>query len=176
VIQAVAAIATTIGVLVALYVAVIREPRKTAEERRHHRAQMDALHRAESERVAAQARKVVPSCIRTPMFGDSWWTVRIDNASSAVTTILAVDVVALDANDFEVAHGCSQAPPSFPIQDAIAGHFVSEWPRALTPNQHAAMAYTTINPNYKLRMVIDYEDEAGFRWHRTDTSQPTRKE
>lgn len=88
-IQATAAIATPIGVLIALYVAAIREPRKAAEERRHHLAQMDVLHRVERERVAAQARKVVSSCVRTPMFGDSWWTVRIDNASKAVATILA---------------------------------------------------------------------------------------
>jgi hypothetical protein len=110
VIQAVAAVATTIGVLVALYVAVIREPRKATEERRHHRAQMDALHRAERERVAAQARRVVPSCARTPIVGDTWWAVRIDNASNAVTTILEVDVTALDVNGFEVSHGCTQAP------------------------------------------------------------------
>jgi hypothetical protein len=57
--QAAAAIATTIGVLIALYVAAIREPRKAADERRHHVAQMNALHRSERERVAAQARKVV---------------------------------------------------------------------------------------------------------------------
>ena len=31
--QAIAAVATTLGVLIALYVAVVREPRKVAEER-----------------------------------------------------------------------------------------------------------------------------------------------
>src|ERR1700756_5604160 len=108
-VQAVSGIATTIGVLIALYIAAIREPRKDAAVRRHHAAQINALHRAEKERVAAQARKVLPSCVRTPMFGDSWWTVRIDNASNAVTTILAIDVTALDANGFEVPHGCRQA-------------------------------------------------------------------
>ncbi|HEX3289570.1 MAG TPA: hypothetical protein VHT50_34075 [Mycobacterium sp.] len=59
VIQATGSIATAVGVLIALYVAAIREPRKAADERRHHVAQMNALHRAERERVAAQARKVV---------------------------------------------------------------------------------------------------------------------
>ena len=107
--QATGAVATTIGVLIALYIAAIREPRKDAAERRHHAAQIDALHRAEKERVAAQARKVVPSCVRTPMFGDSWWTVRIDNASNAMTTLLAVEVTALDTNGFEVTGGCRQA-------------------------------------------------------------------
>ena len=100
--QATGAVATTIGVLIALYIAAIREPRKDAAERRHRGAQIDSLHRAEKERVAAQARKVVPSCVRTPMFGDSWWTVRIDNASNAMTTLLAVEVTALDTNGFEV--------------------------------------------------------------------------
>ena len=55
VIQAVAAIATTIGVLIALYVAAIREPRKASEERRHHIAQMNALHRAKTERFGSAA-------------------------------------------------------------------------------------------------------------------------
>ena len=88
-VQAIAGIATTIGVLIALYIAAIREPRKDAAERRHRAAQIDALRRAEQARVAAQARKVLPSCVRTPMFGETWWTVRIDNASDAVTTSLA---------------------------------------------------------------------------------------
>ena len=64
-VQAVAGIATTMGVLIALYIAAIREPRKDAEERRHHAAQIDALRRAEQARIAAQARKVLPSCVRT---------------------------------------------------------------------------------------------------------------
>lgn len=206
VIQAVAAIATTIGVLIALYVAAIREPRKASEERRHHIAQMNALHRAEKERVAAQARKVLPSCVRTPMFGDSSWTVRIDNASNAVTTIVAVDVTALDNNGFEVPCGCNQANDRLPvdqvfdrsiraalldmsqggfehqlvptfkqaIRDTMVGHFVKEWPRTLAPNQHAVMAYTTADPNYKLRIAIEYEDEAGYQWRRTDINQPRR--
>src|SRR4029079_15542691 len=108
-VQAIAGIATTIGVLIALYIAAIREPRKDAAERRHHAAQIDALRRAEQARIAAQARKVLPACVKTPMFGDASWTVRIDNASEAVITILGVDVAALDTNGFEVPHGCSRA-------------------------------------------------------------------
>jgi hypothetical protein len=204
--QATGAIATTIGVLIALYVAVIREPRKAAEERRHHIAQMDALHRAEKERIAAQARKVVPSCVRTPMFGDSWWAVRIDNASHALTNILSVDVTALDTNGFEVSCGCRPANNTMPVErafdrsmraaiseslgeglqrsltgafkqalrDAMVGQFVKEWPHTVPPNQHALMAYTTTNPNYTLCVTIAYEDEAGYQWRRTDTSQPER--
>jgi hypothetical protein len=123
-VQAIAAVATTVGVLVALYVATIREPRKAAEERRRHKAQMDALRQAHRKRIAAQARKVVPSCARTPILDGSWWTVRIDNASDAMTTILAVEVKAIDASGFEVPDGCKQAdnpPPDDLVFDPSPG-------------------------------------------------------
>lgn len=223
-VQAAASVATTVGVLIALYVAVIREPRKAAEERERHQAEMDALNRAEAERVTAQARKIVPSCLRTPMFGNSWWTVKIENVSNAVATILAVDVAAVDANGGVVPNGCQRSNNTLPvdqafdkairgamsgslqgsfqqsgygallqqyglanqvanqiapvakqaIQEAMIGHFVTEWQRTLAPYQSALMAYTTINPNLKLRITIDYEDEAGYQWRRTDSSQPVR--
>ena len=41
--------------LIALYVAALREPRKAAAERKHHNAQLNALRRAQMGRVAAQA-------------------------------------------------------------------------------------------------------------------------
>jgi hypothetical protein len=206
--QAIAAVATTLGVLIALYVAVVREPRKVAEQRRRHKAQTDALRRAAGKRVAAQARKVVPSCIRAPMFGDSWWTVRIDNTSSAVTTILAIDVAAIDANGIQVPDGCTQASNTMPVDEAfdrsiraalsgggsqtsqlstrlppalkqalrnaLVGHLATEWQRTLPPNHHTMMAYTTTKPEYTLRVTIDYEDEAGFQWRRTDIGPPKR--
>src|SRR5215475_10989671 len=81
VIQAIGSIATAVGVLIALYIAVIRDPREASEEHKHHVAQLDAIERARSERAKAQAGKLVASCARTPLLGDSWWTARIDNAS-----------------------------------------------------------------------------------------------
>jgi hypothetical protein len=224
-IQAAAAVATTVGVLIALYVAVIREPRKASEERERHQAEIDALTRAENERIAAQARKVVPSCVRTPMFGNTWWTVKIENISNAVATILALNVAAIDAGGNVVPDGCQQANNTLPVdqafdksiraalsgslqggfqrsglgnmipsgasqqlanqvapavkqamQEAMVGHFVTEWQKTLAPNQSALMAYTTTNPNLKLRITIDYEDEAGYQWRRTDSGQPERLE
>lgn len=184
---------------------------------------MDALNRAEAERIAAQARKVVPSCVRTPMFGNAWWTVKIENISNAVATILAVDVEAVDTSGNVVPDGCQQSNNTMPVdqafdrairgalsgslqggfrqagigsfmpsgasqmmanqmaptvkqamQEAMVGHFVTEWQRTLGPNQSALMAYTTADPSFKLRITIDYEDEAGYQWQRTDTSQPVR--
>ena len=216
-IQAIGAVATTIGVLIALYIAVIRDPRKASVEHRHHLERMNALHRVHMDRIEAQARKVVPSCGRIPVFGDSWWTVRIDNASNTMTTILAVDVKTLDTNGFEVVDGCRPANRTVPfdqafdravravhpeslrdrpqnigarphpgsdlvpvlkqtIRDTLAGHLVKRWPRVLSPNQYAVMAYTTTDPSYELRTTIDYEDEAGHQWRRTDTSPPTRRD
>jgi hypothetical protein len=121
---------------------------------------------------------------------------------NALTILLDVDVTAIDANGFEVGHGCTQANDTLPvdeafdrsirsalseslrhrleqtfkqaIRDALTGHVVKEWPRTLPPNQHAVMAYTTTDPNYRLRITIEYEDEAGYQWRRTDTSQPKR--
>ena len=136
------------------------------------------------------------------MFGDSWWTVRIDNASNVVTTILAVDVKAIDGNGNEIPDGCCQANNTLPVdqafdrsiraalsgsqhrcshsteafrkavRDAVVGHFVEGWQRTLTPNQHAVMAYTPANPNYKLHVTIRYQDEAGYHWLRSETGQP----
>ncbi|WP_431236707.1 hypothetical protein ACQ86B_17400 [Mycolicibacterium aichiense] len=223
IVQAAASISTTLGVLIALYVAVIREPRKASEERKRHQTEMDALNRAEADRIAAQARKVVPSCLRTPMFGNTWWTVKIENVSNAVATITAVDVAAIDSSGIVVPNGCQQSNNTMPVseafdksirgalsgslqggfnragiggmipsgmtqqmanqvapavkqamQEAMIGHFVTEWQRTLGPNQSALMAYTTTDPNLKLRITIDYEDEAGYQWRRTDSSQPVR--
>jgi hypothetical protein len=200
VIQAAGGIATTIGVLIALYIALIRDPREASAEHKDHVAQMEALQRARTERFGAQSRKLVPSCVRTPMLGDSWWAVRIDNASTKVTTIIGVIVTAIDTKGIEVPDGCLQVDQAFDrsirsalsesldtaldrhvngaikqaIRDAVAVHFVNGWPRTIAPNHHAVMCYTTTDPSYKLRVTIDYEDEAGFQWRRTDTGQPRR--
>jgi len=201
--QVTAAVATTVSVLIALYVTVIREPRRAAEEARRSTARLDALHRIVRERIAAQARKVVPSCVRTPMFGDSWWAVRIDNASRAVMALISVDVEAIDSNGIAVPDGCRRANNTMPVEqafersilaisgslkggfqhsptakqalrDAVVGHFSTEWNRTLSPNQHTVMTYTATSPDYALRVTIVYEDEAGYQWRRTDTSQPER--
>ena len=105
--------------LIALYLVVIRDPREASEEHRHHVAKMGVLQRVKTERVGAQARKLVPSCARRPMLGDSWWTVKIDNASNTVTTILAVDVTAIDANGVEVPDGCRQANNTVPVDQVF---------------------------------------------------------
>lgn len=202
VVQAGGAIATTVGVLTALYVVIVREPREASQIHRNHVARMDAFQRAKAERAAVQARKLLPSCVRTPIFGDLWWTVRIDNASHALVTILSVDVVALDHDGVEVVGGCRKTNDTMPadqvidrsiravlsthpdsdvipslgkaVRDAMTGHFVDQWPNKLQPYTHALMTYATTDPDYTVRVTVDYEDEAGYQWRRTDTGQPRR--
>ena len=60
------------------------------------------------------------------------------------------------------------------MQEAMVGHFAAEWQTTLGPNQNALMAYVTRDPKFKLRITIDYEDEAGYQWRRTDGGQPER--
>jgi hypothetical protein len=195
VIQAAGGLATTVGVLIALYIAVIRDPREASEEHRHHVAQMAALQRAKADRAGAHARKVVPSCARAPILGDSWWIVRMDNESVASTTIVAVDVTAVDSKGIEVPNGCLPADNARSalaeslgsqlqrplagtleqtVQSAVTLHFVKEWPRTLPPLRHAVMTYTAADPSYRLRITVDYKDDEGFQWRRTESRQPRR--
>jgi len=192
-IQATGGIATTIGVLTALYIAVIREPRQASEEHRHHMAQLAAAERVKREQAGAHARKLVPACERAPILGDRWWTVRIDNASAAATIIHSVAVTAVDTNGIEVRGGVQaadnarlalserlgsrlQAPQSGVleqvVQTAVTDHFVKDWPRSLPSHRHAVMAYTATDPSFRLHVTVEYEDDEGFQWRRTDTGEP----
>ena len=56
----------------------------------------------------------------------------------------------------------------------MLGQLVSEWMTTLTPGQFAVMPFKTAASNYTLQVTIEYEDEAGYRWQRTDSSQPRR--
>ncbi|HEX7823654.1 MAG TPA: hypothetical protein VF477_02005 [Mycobacterium sp.] len=201
-VQAIGAVATTIGVLTALYVVIVREPREASQLHQNHVAQLNELRRAKTDRAAAQARKLLPSTVRTPIFGDLWWTVRIDNTSHSPVTILAVDVTAVDADGRDIPGGCRRTNNAMPadavidrsiravlsshpdseviptlgqaIRDGMAGHFVDEWPPKLQPYQHALMTYVVNDPDHELRVTVDYEDEAGYQWRRSDTGKPRR--
>jgi hypothetical protein len=112
--------ATTLGVLIALYIAAWREPRKARAERAEsdrkaqierdrHDEQMSALLRAENDRIAAQARKVVPTAVPTSVFGKGMWSVKVSNLSNAPITDLGVRVVAIDAQGTAIPDACEQA-------------------------------------------------------------------
>ena len=58
------------------------------------------------------------------------------------------------------------------LREAIAGELATEWLPTLTPNQQSVMAFKAASADYRLQIVIDFEDEAGYRWERSDTTQP----
>lgn len=245
--QITTSVATTLGVLAALYVAIWREPRKArrdredrdkqaAEDRRRYDDQMAALQRAEDDRITAQARKIVPTIFPADLFGENMWTVKVSNTSNGVVTNLNVVVTAVDADGNEIPDGCRQANDrmgtgdafrrlisdalggavsgaiganpfaglmgggmggfqpgglsgnqlsnminqrlgpevSERFRDAMLGQLVREWMTTLTPGQFAVMAFRTTRNDARLRVVLDFEDEAGYRWRRPDNDQPVR--
>lgn len=233
---ALGAIFTALGVLGALWAAFYWEPKKAREDRRRYADQMETLQRAENDRIAAQARKVVATVFRADMLGEHLWTVKVSNNSSGIITNLTVSVTAVDADGNEVPGGCRQANREinlgeafqrmvsqalsgsvsgalqtqmrnlgpfgqmggFPqagvgpnqvgdmiagslgpevsarFREALLGQLVSEWMPTLTPEQFAVMAFRTTESGVRLRVELEYEDEAGYQWRRPDNGQPVR--
>jgi hypothetical protein len=62
------------------------------------------------------------------------------------------------------------------LREAMLGQLVSEWITTLTPGQFSVMVFATTVPNARLRVVLEFEDEAGYRWRRPDDGQPVRIE
>lgn len=68
----------------------------------------------------------------------------------------------------------SQAPKvAFLTQrtDLLAAHTARDFPRWLRPNQHASSLYT-VEPQARLRVRVQYEDDAGAMWSRTNDAKP----
>lgn len=75
-------------------------------ERERFEKQIDALERAENDRLAAQARRVVPTFLRASEVIPNLWHVRIDNWSTEVISALQVEVSAVDHEGNQVPGGC----------------------------------------------------------------------
>ncbi|WP_280385767.1 hypothetical protein [Nocardia wallacei] len=111
------------------------------EDRQRYDTQMAALQRAEDDRIAAQARKVVPTLVRAEVFGPDMWSVKVANHSNAVVTELDVSVVAVDAEGQLIANGCQQANGKLGtseafrrvIADAISGAVDASMQRVAVP-------------------------------------------
>lgn len=101
-------IATTTGVLIALAVALWNVSQNRAE-RKDRSVQLAALDRAEQDRIAAQARKVVPTLVRATIFGPDMWSIKVSNHSNAVVTELHVDVEGVDGNGNPIENSCTPA-------------------------------------------------------------------
>jgi hypothetical protein len=57
--------------------------------------------------------------------------------------------------------------------DVLAAHTALDFPRWLRPNQHAS-ALHTVAPNASFRVRVQFEDEAGEVWSRTNDAEPKR--
>lgn len=78
-------------------------------ERERFEKQIEALQQSENDRLAAQARRIVPSFLQASAVIPNLWHVRIDNASTEVISSLYVDVYAVDHEDNKVPDACVPA-------------------------------------------------------------------
>ncbi|WP_454166006.1 hypothetical protein [Gordonia iterans] len=179
----VAAIATTIGVIVALVVA-FRNAKKDRDDRRELRA--------------AQARKVIPAATRSDILGPRMWVLAVLNRSEAMVRHLRVEIVGYDAdgqvaenaaelaNDkVDLSQAFSRAVPGFSgLMDMISNPFAAMDPsRFLDPEQLAALqsrgpipthmfaAQQPRNPKAELQQAIG----ATFTAEWPTTLTPTRE-
>jgi hypothetical protein len=115
-------IATAIGVLLALGVAVLWEPKKARDERderakqaieesKRHRGQLAEMRRAENDRLAAQARRIMVMIVKADVLVEHICHVGIQNASTDAISGLRVYVTARDKDGNTVHDGCQQARP-----------------------------------------------------------------
>ncbi|MBF6185085.1 hypothetical protein IU433_26445 [Nocardia puris] len=127
--------ATTIGVLIALVVAVFQvlkaqqgkaiQDEQMAEDRQRYEAQMAALQRAEDDRIAAQARGVVPMLFRAAIFCPDMWSVKVASHSNSPITELSVSVEAVDAGEQKVPDGCESASGRISTKELFS-QFINE--------------------------------------------------
>jgi hypothetical protein len=117
--------------------------------------------------------------------GDGFRRLISDALSGSVTGALAASPASLfggragglNADQLRsVIDGRLGAGVSERFRDAMLGQLAREWMPTLTPGQFAVMAFKTVDRNARLRVVLEFEDEAGYRWRRPDDGQPVRIE
>lgn len=120
--QVMAAVATTLGAIGVLVAAgtfwwQLRKARDERAEsaaqalvdRQRHEEQIAALQRSEDDRLAAQARRIVPSAFRARTADHSYWHVKIENFSTEVITELSVEISVTDTDGNIIKDGYIQA-------------------------------------------------------------------
>lgn len=100
------------------------------EDAKRHDAQIAALRQAEDDRLAAQARWVIPAAYRGNAFSPTLWNLRIDNGSIGAISNLKVTIIIKDANGNVVPHGYRLANVES-VGQAMAGFFLPEFSRAI---------------------------------------------
>jgi hypothetical protein len=110
IVVACASVFGSIGVLVAVAAFWVQWVRGR-EERKERGLQLAALQRAEDDRIAAQARRIIPEIASSALFGEDIWIAHIQNASTGAVSQVKVVVEARDADGNEVKHGIRKAKP-----------------------------------------------------------------
>ncbi|ORA20770.1 hypothetical protein BST12_14280 [Mycobacterium angelicum] len=84
-----------------------REDRKTRDrtELQRHEAQIAVLRQAEDDRLAAQARRIVPAIFRGDVVSNTLWNLRVDNWSTDVVSDMKIDIIICDRAGNTVPHG-----------------------------------------------------------------------
>ncbi|KGI69922.1 hypothetical protein MJO55_23620 [Mycolicibacterium rufum] len=92
---------------------------QTKQERIDRRAELNALQKAERDRIAAQARRIVPEITRSAFFGEDVWLGNIQNNSTGAITGLRVAVSAVDEEGKPVSDGYRKATGELDISQAL---------------------------------------------------------
>ncbi|TDL09862.1 hypothetical protein EUA04_07855 [Mycolicibacterium obuense] len=98
---------------------------QAAEDQKRHEAQIAALQRAEDERLAAQARKILFSVVNASAVIPNLFHVRLDNFGTERVSGLTVEVLAKNAAGEIVSDGCRVADQTT-VGQAIAELMVPE--------------------------------------------------
>lgn len=138
--QAVGQALGTVAVVIALVTLMWqwRQARKDREDRKahaiddqnRHNAQIAAQRQAENERLATQARRVVPAKFPGTVFSPRLWNIRIDNRSNDVVSEMTIDITIEDADGTIVSDGYKIADRQA-IGQAMTDVILPEYSRTL---------------------------------------------
>lgn len=77
------------------------------------------MQRAENDRIAAQARRIVPEITKSAFFGENVWLGHIQNASTGAISELRVVVTARDNDGNEIVDGFRKATGELDISGGL---------------------------------------------------------
>lgn len=99
-------------------------------DRERHEAQLAAFRQAEDDRLAAQARRVVPAIFRAHFANPSIWNVTINNWGVDAISGLNVEIVIVDQNGQKVSGGWRLAD-RVALGEAMMDFFLPEFAKVI---------------------------------------------
>lgn len=114
-----ASVLGSIGVVVAVAAFWVQWFR-SKQERTDRTLELATLQKAEKDRIAAQARRIVPEITKSAFFGENIWLGHIRNNSTGAISSLRVVVTAVDNDGKEVSDGFGKATGELNISGALS--------------------------------------------------------